>query len=271
MGTRATELDIQPRNRREIGTIALEHLRYTGGDGARVPACLIRPVEIGAPGPAVILQHGANTSKDDDYIQAPARRWARQGWTVLAIDLAEHGERAQTEPDDVMTRRRLVANPAFVAQGVADLQGGVDLLTATAGVDAARIGFAGFSLGGMLGTIFCAREARIRAAAIVIAGSFAYTKYWERGDDAQQQRRREGADATDPAFFASKISPRPFLMVNTKDDPIFPRDAVQTLFEAAGEPKELRWHPGTHHEWGGSIYRDLWEFFLRTLGETPKG
>lgn len=270
MVNRAAALDIETRDRREVGSIALEHLRYTGGDGARVPACLIRPVEVGTPRPAVILQHGANTSKDDDYIQAPARRWARQGWTVLAIDLAEHGERAQTEPDDVMTRRRLVADPAFVAQGIADLQSGVDLLTATTGVDPMRIGFAGFSLGGMLGTVFCAHEARIRATAIVIAGSFAHTKYWERGDDESAHRRRsERAAATDPAFFAGKIAPRPFLMVNTKDDPIFPRDAVQTLFDAAGEPKALRWHPGTHHEWGGSIYRDLWEFFVRELGNTP--
>lgn len=256
-------------DRREVGTIALERASYAGTDGTRVPVCLIRPVESGAPRPAVILQHGANTSKDDDYIQAPARRWAREGWTVLAIDLAEHGERATSDPDDVMVRRRLVGKPAFVARGVADLRRAVDLLDETPGVDPARIGFAGFSLGGMLGTIFCAQEPRIRAAAIVIAGSFARTKYWERGDAEERRRRREAAEATDPAFFAGMIAPRPLLMVNTQDDPIFPRATVETLFDAAGEPKELRWHPGTHHEWGGGIYRDLWEFFVRTLAAAP--
>jgi dienelactone hydrolase len=218
-----------------------------------------------APGLAVVLQHGANTSKDDYYIQAPARRWAKQGWTVLAIDLAEHGERAATTPSDPLIRRRLIGKPAFVAQSVADLSAGVDLLATTAGVDATRIAYVGFSLGGMLGTVFTAREPRIRAAAIVIAGSFAHMRYWERGSDEDRARRKEAADATDPAFFAAAIAPRPFLMVNTTDDPVFPREAVETLFAAAGEPKELRWHPGTHHQWGAGIYKDVFTFLQRSL------
>ena len=69
------------------------------------------------PGPAVVIQHGANTSKDDFYIQAPARRWAAAGWTVLAIDLAEHGERASDPPLEMMRRRRLIMKPDFVERG----------------------------------------------------------------------------------------------------------------------------------------------------------
>ena len=54
-------------------------------------------------------------------------------------------------------------------------------------------------------------------------------------------------------------------MVNTTDDPIFPREAVETLFAAAGEPKELRWRPGTHHQWGAGIYRDVFTFLQQSL------
>lgn len=57
-----------------VGTIAIRHLRFTGGNGARVPAHLFEPRQGSSPRPAVIVQHGANTSKDDFYIQAPARR-----------------------------------------------------------------------------------------------------------------------------------------------------------------------------------------------------
>lgn len=248
------------------GAVRLTRLRYAGGDGAQVPAVLLQPENADGAQPAVILQHGANTGKDDYYIQAPARRWAKQGWTILTIDLAEHGERATATPTDPLVRRRLITRPAFVGQSVADLRAGVDLLSATAGVDPARIGYAGFSLGGMLGTVFTAGEPRIRAAAIVIAGSFAYTRYWERGDtDEDRARRRANADATDPAFFAAAIAPRPFLMVNTVDDPVFPREAVETLFAAAREPKELRWRPGTHHQWGADIYRDVFSFLQASL------
>jgi hypothetical protein len=252
---------------RVVGGVRMRSLRFTGGDGTRVPACLLQPSALAAGQPAVILQHGANTSKDDLYIQAPAKRWAREGWTVLAIDLAEHGERSAGAPLDTMARRRLIGKPAFVEQSIADLRGAVDLLTVTPGVDPTRIGFAGFSLGGMLGTVFAAGEPRVRAAAIVIAGSFAHTRYWERGDTAEERaRRRAAAEQTDPAFFAPAIAPRPLLMVNTEDDPIFPRAAVLALFDAAREPKELRWHPGTHHEWGAGIYTDVWSFLQRHLG-----
>jgi dienelactone hydrolase len=261
-----TPLDTETIAEETAGEIVIRRLRYTGGAGARVPACLLQPAARAPAGPAVILQHGANTGKDDQYIQAPARRWAKEGWTVLAIDLAEHGERAESTPADPMVRRRLVGKPAFVAQSVADLRRAVDLLGGVPGVDPARIGFAGFSLGGMLGTVLAAQEPRLRAVAIVIAGSFAHTRYWERGEtEAERGRRRAAAEATDPAFFAGAIAPRPFLMVNTERDPIFPREAVLTLFEAAREPKDLRWHPGTHHEWGGGVYRDVWRFLARHL------
>ena len=262
-------LDVELLDDHVEGEVWLRRLRFTGGEGARVPALLLQPAEAREnppPRPAVIVQHGANTGKDDYYVQAPARRWAKQGWTLLTIDLAEHGERATSHPTDPMIRRRLIGKPAFVAQCLADLKAGVDLLTDTPGVDVARIGYAGFSLGGMLGTVFTAGEPRIRAAAVVIAGSFAYTRYWERGaTEEDRARRRAAANATDPAFFAGAIAPRPFLMVNTMDDPVFPREAVQTLFAAAGDPKDLRWHPGTHHQWGAGIYKDVFTFLERSL------
>jgi dienelactone hydrolase len=260
-------LVLETLSRETTDVITVEHVRYTGAAGGRVPACLFRPRAESSAGPALILQHGANTSKADLYIQEPARRWAAAGWTVLAIDLAEHGERVATQPLDPMRRRRLIGNPAFVAESVGDLERAVDLLAATPGVDTRRIAFAGFSLGGMLGTVFSAREPRVRAVAIVIAGSFAHTRYWERGaTPTERERRRAAAEATDPAFFAAAIAPRPFLMVNTEDDPIFPHAAVLALFEAAREPKELRWHQGTHHQWGAEVYKDVWQFLQRHLG-----
>jgi dienelactone hydrolase len=255
---------------RIAGDVRVRRLRYAGAADVAVPALLWQPTSPRVSAPAVILQHGANTSKEDYYVQAPAQRLAKHGWTVLAIDLAEHGERATTTPTDPLVRRRLIGNPEFVARSVEDLARGVDVLATTPGVDGARIGYVGFSLGGMLGTVFAAREPRIAAAAIVIAGSFAYTRYWERGTSEEDTaRRRAAAEATDPAFFAAAIAPRPFLMVNTLDDPIFPREAVETLFEAAREPKELRWHPGTHHQWGAGIYRDVFSFLQRELEPPP--
>jgi len=260
------EADVELIDDRVEGDMRLRRLRYASAAGAHVPAVVLQPAAAGEPSPAIVLQHGANTSKDDYYIQAPARRWAKHGWTVLAIDLAEHGERAASTPTDPLVRRRLIGEPEFVTRSVADLRAGLDVLAALPGVDPSRIAYVGFSLGGMLGTVFTAQEARIRVAAMVIAGSFAYTRYWQRGaTDDERARRRAAAEATDPVFFAAAIAPRPFLMVNTTDDPVFPREAVETLFAAAREPKELRWRPGTHHQWGAGIYRDVFTFLQASV------
>jgi fermentation-respiration switch protein FrsA (DUF1100 family) len=50
----------------------------------------------------------------------------------------------------------------------------------------------------------------------------------------------------DPRHFASRISPRPFLMVNGRRDTRIPRACVRDLYDAAREPKELVWLDTRH-------------------------
>jgi len=51
----------------------------------------------------------------------------------------------------------------------------------------------------------------------------------------------------EPLKYVDKISPRPFLMVNGKEDEQIPRDSVTKLFEKAGEPKEIIWLETKQH------------------------
>lgn len=50
----------------------------------------------------------------------------------------------------------------------------------------------------------------------------------------------------DPIRWVSKISPRPFIMVNASGDERLPRRAVDALYNSAREPKELVWMEGKH-------------------------
>jgi hypothetical protein len=50
----------------------------------------------------------------------------------------------------------------------------------------------------------------------------------------------------DPVRWVGRISPRPFIMVNARDDERLPRSAVGALFASAREPKELVWMSGQH-------------------------
>ncbi|HUF65346.1 MAG TPA: hypothetical protein VMM17_05160 [Gemmatimonadaceae bacterium] len=45
----------------------------------------------------------------------------------------------------------------------------------------------------------------------------------------------------EPTRFVARIAPRPVVMVNGRGDPQMPREAVQSLYDAAREPKTLIW------------------------------
>jgi hypothetical protein len=45
----------------------------------------------------------------------------------------------------------------------------------------------------------------------------------------------------EPERYIARISPRPIIMVNGIDDPQMPRQAVEALYDAAREPKEMIW------------------------------
>lgn len=50
----------------------------------------------------------------------------------------------------------------------------------------------------------------------------------------------------DPVRWVPRISPRPFVMVNASGDERLPRAAIEALYAAARDPKELVWMPGLH-------------------------
>jgi hypothetical protein len=50
----------------------------------------------------------------------------------------------------------------------------------------------------------------------------------------------------DPVRWVPRIAPRPFVMVNARDDERLPRSAVDALYSSAREPKELVWMTGEH-------------------------
>lgn len=60
----------------------------------------------------------------------------------------------------------------------------------------------------------------------------------------------------DPVRWVGRIAPRPFMMVNAEGDERLPRPAVDELYAAAREPKELIWMPGIHvHGDSATIHR----------------
>ncbi len=218
--------------------------------GDRVPARVLLPPDREGPHPVVLLQHGAGGSRDAEYLDVACAPWLRGGAAIVGIDFPLHGERAEGK----LLERLLAPGAApeslaigFGRQAVHDLRRALDAVEQLPELDANRVAYAGFSLGSILGAVFCAHDPRPRAAALALGGGGL------------------GPAEVDPTRHVARIAPRPTLFVNVHGDTTVPRAAAEALHAAASEPKEVAWFDGTHTELPGVALKAMWTFLAARL------
>jgi len=226
--------------------------------GDRVPGLLLLPAEGHGPFPLVLLQHGAGGSKHSDYLDAARLPWVRRGVAVASIDFPLHGERISAKLSEQLlgvtanTVRAAHADTIalwseFSRQSVVDLGRAFDALAAFPELDAQRVAYAGFSLGAILGALFCPTDPRPRAAALALGGAGI------------------GPPDFDPAARIGAFAPRPLLFVNATRDERIPRAAAEALHAAAGNPKQIAWFDCGHNDLPGAGLKTMWSFLAKHL------
>ncbi len=226
--------------------------------GDRVPGRLLLPNDGHGPFPLVLLQHGAGGSKDSDYLEAARLPWVRRGVAVASIDFPLHGERASAKLSEILLAgfadlrgsdraHALALWEGFATQAVHDLGRALDALAPHPEIDVDRTAYAAFSLGAIIGALFCARETRLRAAALALGGG------------------GFGPAALDPVTHIGGFAGRPLLLINATDDQRIPRSAAEALHAAALDPKELLWFDGGHTDLPGRALKAMWQFLERAL------
>jgi dienelactone hydrolase len=213
---------------------------------------VLLPAERAGRRPLALLGHGAGGSHDAAYLDAVAGPWVRAGTAVASIDFPLHGERRSAKLSE-----RLLASLAsgradglavdFAAQAVHDLRRAVDALALHPELEVARSVYAGFSLGTLLGALFCASEPRVRAAALAVGGG------------------GFGPPAIDPAHHIARFAPRPVLFVNATRDDRIPRARAEALHAAAAEPKQVLWFECGHADLPGRALKAMWTFLAPHL------
>lgn len=238
------------------------HLRYRSVSGQMVTAILQVPKK-GGPFPAVIVQHGYGDSKTVDYVDIPSRLLAGSGYVTLAIDAANHGERAvEGAPQDLFNLGSVESRRGFV-QTVIDLRRGVDYLQSLPEVDGGRVGYLGFSMGAIVGAVFCGVEQRVKCAALVVGGG--NLRPLVKGGDPEVVAENEVI--VEPCNYVGMIAPRPLLMINGKRDDRVPAAAAEALYNAAGEPKRIVWYEAGHYDLPvAEVLGELAGFFGTNLG-----
>jgi hypothetical protein len=124
-------------------------------------------------------------------------------------------------------------------------------------IDRARLGTFGLSAGGMVATVLAAVDPRVECSIIALAGGKLGTlvieadeirsRRWvqERlrldGIAVEELRRRiESEVRVDPVDFAPCLDPRSVLFVSARFDGVVPRENIEALWEALGEPERIR-------------------------------
>ena len=133
----------------------------------------------------------------------------------------------------------------------------IDYLLARPDVDSARVELVGASFGAPFGTVVGALDRRVTRVWSVQGAAWPYRQIehnLRRQVAWAPARAVVAALATlfasgwrlDPADWAPRIAPRPFIMVNARQDERMPHDAIDALLAAAREPKEIIWLDGRH-------------------------
>jgi uncharacterized protein len=232
------------------GTVKVERIVYSSSDGSRVPALLVIPRGV-SPRGCLIWENGLHSTKEGT---APVWQGAAAlGLAVFSIDLRHHGERARS-PGEV---DRAVADPrslaALVRGTVTDLTSAVDYLEDRRECRH-NIGYAGLSLGGMIGSVLSGRDQRIRAA-VIMSTPPSWRALIRTTDQilpgVEKSPKRLGAaerilSPLDPARWIDKVSPRPVMVLIGRHDPLVPPAAARQTERAAQQPKVIVNYRGDH-------------------------
>jgi dienelactone hydrolase len=237
------------------------YVTYASVHDQRVTALLTLPSDVSPPFPTVLILHGVFGHKTSYNQLKRSASLVAAGFATLRIDGQYSGERQVNFAGGVGLGQFYYRNRDAMVQTAIDLMRGVDYLASRSDIDMRRIGFAGFSMGGAVGALFCAHDPRVKAVALGITGGDFRALNLLSGNTAGKDRMLRAYRAVDPVFCVSRISPRPLLMLNALHDQIVPRAATEALFEAAREPKKIIWYDCGHADLPERILDDMTGFF----------
>jgi uncharacterized protein len=208
------------------------HLTYRLGDDHAVPGILLLPTSSSTV-PAAVLLHGYSSRKEV-MAETVGRALLERGVASLSLDLPLHGTRA--DPLQAQSARNPLALARLWRQALADVRLGLRYLGARVEIDGGRLGIVGYSMGAFLSVVVAAEAPEIRAVVLAAGGDL------PQGTPFSAAARI----VADPLAAVQRLGGRPLLMVHGRRDTTVRPEQALRLYEAAGEPKELRWLDAGH-------------------------
>lgn len=123
-----------------------------------------------------------------------------------------------------------------------------DLILARPDVDKDRIGFVGHDFGAMYGSILPSLVSDYKAF-VLMACTIRFSDWFKFGSNLEAtifEQYVKAMDVFDPINHIAHASPAPILFQFADKDFYVPKEVAAQYYEAATEPKELRWYKADH-------------------------
>jgi len=255
--------------------VEFNSISYDSPAGGSVTGIMYVPLGRSGLRAGAIVMHGSFTpsapAKGARLTQFQMLALAERGAVVIGID-APYVRRGTTTNAPTITS---VDRPEQI-QLMQDLQRAVDVLLAQGNVDPARIGFSGYSYGGMVGVHFAGIERRLKAAVIaagyggnVTAATNANTLPALKSVSCAARADWFGENTPiEPIRFIPGAAPTALLFQIARfDTNVLPADA-QAVYDAASSPKEVLYYD-TNHSFNQQALDDRQNWLVKQLGMEP--
>jgi len=232
-----------------LGDAVLEEVTLVSDSGLEVELSVRVPRDATSPRPLVVLLAGQRTGRDAARYAAdsrgvvvaalsyPYRRDPDAGTVAMVLDL----------PD---IQRSLLDTPPAILLAT-------DWLIGRPYVDPDRVELAGGSLGAFFVPVAGALEPRFRRVwlvhgagdpgAVLEHGLREHVPFAPlRGLVARLLTAVAGGHHLAPEKWVGRIAPREVIVISARDDDSMPRESVEVLHRALGEPSEIIWMDGGH-------------------------
>jgi predicted esterase len=217
--------------------VRVRDFSYASPRGGRVSALLVLPPRARGDGPfpAVIYMHGAG--RDRTELLPLAVALANKGFVALTLSSPR-----TAQPKGGIEGVRQFRD--FYVHDAVNVRRAVDVLRSLPQVRDRPLGYVGFSYGAILGGIVSGIDHRIRAFDLMSGGA---NIGGATGVPPQYRKEVEKLlDSINPGLYVGKAAPSHLFFQDGRHDEVAPRRSLVALYEAASEPKRIRWYDAGH-------------------------
>jgi dienelactone hydrolase len=241
---RNASFDIREAGQRSENGILGCNFTYATPFGQRRAAYMFRPDAVDTPLAAILYVHWYEPeSADSNRTQFvdEARNMAQRGVVALLIE-------TMWSDRDWFIKRTQADDERNSIQQVVELRQALDLLLTQPGIDSRRLAYVGHDFGAMYGVLMGSADPRPACYALM-AGTPCFADwylYYPRLEGAEREAFIERMAPLDPIAHVARLAPAPLLFQFGRDDPHVPKERGQAFYDAAGEPKLVRWYDCGH-------------------------